>query len=84
MRDRIRKCRKCGKQIDVITERIYRKIIVDVDMVLVTPDPHGDEYIRLDRTKMRGVPAPMDLEHSMVPAEGVFRIHHCGDGYDEV
>ena len=46
MRDRIRKCRKCGKQIDVITERIYRKIIVDVDMVLVTPDPPLRRRIR--------------------------------------
>ena len=79
--NKARKCRKCGKPIDVITQRLYRKIIVDALPVMVVPDRLGDEYIRLDGSKMRGLIAPMD---SNVPAEGVFRVHRCGVNPDEV
>ena len=84
MKDTFRRCRKCGRPIAVITKRLYRKIIVDAAPVLVNPDKHGDEYIRLDGTKMRGVPAPMDLENSNVPEEGVFRVHRCGAEENEM
>lgn len=84
MKDTFRLCRKCGRPIDIIRERIYRKIIVDAYPVLVIPDPHGNEYIRLDGSKMRGVPAQMDIEHSRDMAEGVFQIHRCGAENDEV
>ena len=84
MKDTFRLCRKCGRPIDIIKERIYRKIIVDAFPVMVLPDPHGNEYIRLDGSKMRGVPAPMDIEHSWDMAEGVFQIHRCGAENDEV
>lgn len=83
MKDTFRLCRKCGRPIDIIRERIYRKIIVDASPVLVIPDPHGNEYIRLDGSKMRGVPAPMDTD-SLDMAEGVFQIHRCGAKDDEV
>ena len=79
MKDTFRLCRKCGRPIDIIKERIYRKIIVDAFPVMVLPDPHGNEYIRLDGSKMRGTPAPMDIEHSQEAAEGVFRPHRCND-----
>ena len=84
MKDKIRTCKKCGRPIDIITQRIYRKIIVDAAPVLVVPDPYGDEYIRVDGSKMRGKIAPMDLEHAREPAEGVFRVHRCGADDDEV
>lgn len=84
MKDTIRICKKCGRPIDIITQRIYRKIIVDAAPVLVVPDPYGDEYIRVDGSKMRGKIAPLDLEHASEPAEGVFRVHSCGADDDEV
>ena len=82
--NKARTCRKCGKPIDVITQRLYRKIIVDALPVMVVPDRLGDEYIRLDGSKMRGIVAPMDIEHSKELAEGVFRPHRCGVNPDEV
>lgn len=80
----MRYCRKCGRPIDIIRERAYRKIIVDAFPVMVLPDPHGGEYIRLDGSKMRGTPAPMDMEHCQEMAEGVFQIHRCGAEDDEM
>ena len=79
MKDTFRLCRKCGRPIDIIKERAYRKVIVDAFPVVVIPDRLGDEYIRLDGTRMRGKPAPMDIEHSTEAAEGVFRPHKCNE-----
>ncbi len=79
MKGRFSVWRKCGRRIDIIKARAYRHIIVDAFPVVVLPDPFGDEYIRLDGTKMRGTPAPMDSEHSKEAAEGVFRPHRCND-----
>lgn len=84
MKDKIKICRNCGRPIGIITERIYRKIIVDAAPMAVTPDPHGDEYIRADGSKMRGIPAPLDIEHANEPAELVFRVHRCGADEDDM
>lgn len=82
--DKIKYCRKCGKPIDIITQRLYRKIIVDYAPMMVTADNLGDEYIRPDGSKMRGVPAALDIEHAGEAAEMVFRAHRCGDDPDEM
>ena len=54
MKDQIRKCRKCGKPVSVITWGVYRKVLVDAEAVNVVPDPEGFEFIRIDGSKIRG------------------------------
>ena len=79
MKDTFRLCRKCGRPIGVIRVNPCRSELVDADPVEVYSDPTGDIYFRIDGTKMRGTPAPMDIEHSQEAAEGVFRPHRCND-----
>ena len=80
----INKCRRCGKEVGIITWGIYRKVLVDMEVCMVVPDADGEIFVRIDGSKMRGKIAPMDLEHAKEPAEGVFRIHRCGADDDEV
>lgn len=50
----IKICKKCGKEILIIPQRMYRSITVDADAVPVIADPLGDEYIRpYDGTKVK-------------------------------
>ena len=83
MKDTFRLCRKCGKPIAVISERIYRNIIVDADAVEVIADPLGDEYIRWNGTKMRARAVKPD--EVTASAEFAYRPHRwtCG-GDNEV
>lgn len=70
-------CRKCGKPIGIISERVYRKIVVDADGVEVQPDPLGEEFIRIDGSKVRA--RVLDrYDDGTVEAEYVFRPHRCG------
>ena len=54
MKDSFRICRKCGKPVGVIEWGIYRKVLVDAEAVDVVPDPHGEEFVRVDGSKIRG------------------------------
>ena len=55
MRDQsVKPCRKCGRPVSVITCGVYRKILVDADAVDVVPDAHGEEFVRIDGSKVRG------------------------------
>ena len=68
----ISRCRKCGREIGIITWGIYRKALVDVEAVLVTPDPLGEDYVRIDGSKIRG----REIEYeSKEPAEPAYRQH---------
>ena len=74
----IKVCRKCGKEILIIHERLYRTITVDADAVPVTADPLGDEYVRWDGTKVKARALKMD---EMVEGEEyAYRPHRetCG------
>ena len=74
MRDTFSKCRKCGKAVAVIERGLYRKILVDAEAVLVAPDSMGDEYVRIDGSKLRGREVAYD---SNVQAEPAYRPHRC-------
>ena len=58
MKSSITKCRFCGKQIGIITYGIYRKVVVDAEAVVVQADPAGEEFVRVDGTKVKAVELP--------------------------
>lgn len=70
------RCRKCGQEIAIIQERLYRKIIVDAEAVRVVADPEGIDFVRIDGSKVRARIAPEDAEG----AEYAYRPHarSCG------
>ena len=75
MKDTFRVCRKCGKPIAVIEWGIYRKTIVDAEAVRVVPAEDGEDFVRIDGSKIRGRKA--DIEEN---AEIAYRMHRksCG------
>ena len=76
MRDGIQKCRFCGKPIAVITYGIYRKSVVDAEAVDVVPDENGEDFIRIDGSKIRG----READIGALGKEPAYRIHghSCG------
>ena len=62
--------------IGIIRERAYKKIIVDADPVTVFQDKLGDIFIRIDGSKMRGIP-DTSYEDNRKTAEVVWRPHRC-------
>ena len=76
MRDAIQKCRFCGKPIAVITYGIYRKSVVDAEAVDVVPDENGEDFVRIDGSKIRG----WEAEIGTMGTEPAYRIHgrSCG------
>lgn len=76
----IKVCRKCGKEILIIHERLYRTITVDAEAVPVTADQMGDEYVRWDGTKVKARALKMD---EMVEGEEyAYRPHRWTCGVD--
>ena len=77
MRSDANTCRYCGKKIAIITFGIYRKSVVDPEAVMVRPDPDGEDFVRIDGSKIRGIPVPYE---STEPAEPAYRMHRktCG------
>ena len=71
MRD-LPKCRKCGKEIAIISYGIYRKTVVDPGAVMVVADPEGIEYVRIDGSKLRGREVEFDSGEISEPA---YRMH---------
>ena len=69
------RCRFYGKDIAVITWGVYRKIVVDAEAVWIVPAEEGEEFVRIDGSKMRGRPVEGDEI-----GEPVYRIHGktCG------
>ena len=76
MKGSVNKCRYCGKQIGIITWGIYRKIVVDADAVMVVPAEEGEDFVRIDGSKIRGVEA----EPGTLMTEPAYRPHRktCG------
>ena len=60
----IRTCRHCGEKVMIIEWGIYRKVLVDAEVVNVRADPDGQEYIRIDGSKVRGYAAPIDMPNT--------------------
>ena len=80
MGDGITTCKFCGKRIGIITWGIYRKIVVDADAVMVVADPDGEEFVRVDGTKVQAREVnPYEYAGLSEPA---YRIHrkNCFSG----
>ena len=76
MRDAIRKCRKCGRDVCLIDRGIYRKVLADAEAVEVVPDPDGEQFIRIDGSKICG----REAEPGTLQPEYAYRPHRCGEG----
>ena len=77
----IKICRKCGKEILIIPQRMYRSIPVDAEAVEVIADNLGDAYIRWDGTKVRARAVKPDEE---IPGiEFAYRPHRWTCGGEE-
>lgn len=76
LKHQFRQCRLCGKTIGVIEWGVYRKVTVDAEAVEVVPDRNGEEFVRIDGSKVRG----KEAEPGTVGAEYVYRPHRksCG------
>ena len=77
MKDGITKCRFCGKPIAIITWGIYRKAVVDASPVEVVPDEKGEDFVRIDGSKIKGREVSMDSAYDY---EMAYRPHgkSCG------
>ena len=71
-------CRKCGKDISIIEYRAFSKRVVDILPVMVAPDPNGEDFVRIDGSKIKGRIVPYEYEG---PYENVYRQHRftCGE-----
>lgn len=78
MKDKEMTCRKCGRRIAVITWGVYRKVVVDPEYFMVIPDQEGEDFVRIDGTKIRGKEKRDILDDT--PAEPAYRMHRktCG------
>ena len=73
MKSGVNTCRFCGKQIGIITWGIYRKVVVDAEAVTVVADPEGEEFLRIDGSKVKAREIPMDEIRS--DSEPAYRPH---------
>ena len=53
-------CRFCGKPVKIIESGIYRKIVVDAEIVWVAADTDGEEYVRPDGSKVQALEISLD------------------------
>ena len=77
-RDNFKACKFCGKKVGIITWGVYRKIIVDAEALDVVPDPQGEEFVRIDGSKIRGRAA----EPGTLQTEQAYRPHRKTCGVD--
>ena len=75
MKDGAKKCRCCGKGIASITYGIYRKCVVDAEAVVVRAGPDGEQFIRIDGTKIQAVELPFMPEDVEEGSEMAYRPH---------
>ena len=77
MKDGTRVCKFCGREIGVITWGVYRKIVVDAEAVMVLAAEEGEEFVRIDGSKVRG--REVEYEEAVL-AEPAYRPHRktCG------
>ena len=73
MRDPIRTCKKCGRQVFVITWGVYRKVLVDAEAVAVKANAYGKEYVRADGSKVLA----REAKPEEVCTEYAYRQHRC-------
>ena len=73
------RCRKCGKPVGVITWGIYRSVVVDAEAVDVVPDEYGEDFVRIDGSKIRG----REAEIGTIGSEPAYRPHRKTCGVEE-
>ena len=79
MKEGQRRCRKCGREIMIIEWGVYRKVIVDPEAVWIIPSIRGEEFVRIDGSKVRGEEADAET----IQAEPAYRMHRKTCGVDE-
>ena len=79
MKDMVTRCRKCGKPVAVITWGVYRKALVDATAVMVVTDPEGEEFLRVDGSKVLAREAGYEVEGT----EPAYRQHRKTCGVEE-
>lgn len=67
-------CRKCGQMIDIIEWGVYRKIVVDAVPYYVMADPDGEQFIRIDGSKVKAKEVPFETDGT----EPAYKPHKCG------
>ena len=76
MKDSVKTCRFCGKQIAIITWGVYRKAVVDAAAVMVEANPEGEDFVRIDGSKVRGV----EVDFMDPGGEPAYRDHRISCG----
>lgn len=67
-------CRKCGQMIDIIEWGVYRKIVVDAVPYYVMADPDGEQFVRIDGSKVKAKEVPFETDGT----EPAYKPHKCG------
>ena len=66
-------CRKCGQMIDIIVCGVYRKTVVDAVPYYVIADQQGEQFMRIDGSKMMAREVPFETEGT----EPAYKPHRC-------
>lgn len=74
--DSFKRCRICGQKVGIIAWGVYRKALVNATAVMVVADPEGEEFIRIDGSKVRA----READIGTIQAEPAYRLHRktCG------
>ena len=67
-------CRKCGQMIDIIEYGVYRKVVVDAVPYYVIADPDGEQFVRIDGSKVKAKEVPFETDGT----EPAYKPHRCG------
>lgn len=67
-------CRKCGQMIDIIEYGVYRKVVVDAVPYYVMADPNGEQFVRIDGSKVMAKEVPFETDGT----EPAYKPHKCG------
>jgi len=66
-------CRKCGQMIDIIEWGVYRKVVVDAVPYYVMADPDGEQFVRIDGSKLMAKEMPFETSGT----EPAYKPHRC-------
>ena len=69
----MRVCRKCGQMIDIIEWGVYRKVVVDAVPYYVMADPDGEQFVRIDGSKLMAKEVPFETSGT----EPAYKPHRC-------
>lgn len=72
----VKACRKCGRLIGIIDRGLYRKVVVDASGFEIVPDDAGEEFIRIDGSKVRARVLERYDDETAV-CEYAYRPHRC-------